>query len=355
MTTTADIVVRRCTVRVVRHGGWSWGPQPRRLVDQVIAALPGLIAARLGDLAPDGEPDVEITEPIRIAVSVRLADLLAGRFDPLRHVATAAEPLPEPGPAPGPMSATATSRPGTPSPWGHTSAISAHHQPETLMQFLTGLFERGELDHFLALLPVGTLEVWYQTLAALPAVAPASRAGPAVLPDMATDRLQAGSSHLATDVPALQPEAVASREADRLRQLRDAIGAIAARAGRLGTAGPRQPDDPPAGLSVRQTSTELASTGPQPPHTGTAPGAAASAPSAAAAADVASAPGAAITADVASASCHRRRRRLRRRRLRAWGRHHRGRRLRAAVPAAGPPGADRLPFGARTGTAGRRP
>ena len=300
MTTTSDIVVRRCAVRVVRHGGWSWGPQPRRLVDQVLAALPALIAARLGDLAQDGEPDVEITEPIRIAVSVRLPDLLAGRFDPLRHVATAAEPLPEPGPAPGPMSATATSRPGTP-PWGHTSAIPAHHQPETLMQFLTGLFERGELDHFLALLPVGTLEAWYQTLAALPAVAPASRAGPAVLPDMATDRLPGGSRHLTTDVSALQPEAVASRDADRLRQLRDAIGAIAARAGRLGAAGPRQPDDPPAGLPVRQTSTESASNGPQPSHTGTAPEAAASAPRAAAAADVASAPGAAITADVASA------------------------------------------------------
>jgi len=46
--TPADIVVRRCAVRVVRHGGWSWGPQPQRLVDQVLAALPSLIAARLG-------------------------------------------------------------------------------------------------------------------------------------------------------------------------------------------------------------------------------------------------------------------------------------------------------------------
>ena len=58
-------------MRVVRHGGWSWGPQPRRLVDQVLAALPGLIAERLADLAPDGaSEDVEITEPVRIVVSL---------------------------------------------------------------------------------------------------------------------------------------------------------------------------------------------------------------------------------------------------------------------------------------------
>ena len=95
--TPADIVVRRCTVQVVRHGGWSWGPQPRRLVDQVLAALPGLIAERLADLAPDdASQDVEITEPVRVAVSLPLADLLSGRFDGLPHAAVAMEPLPIP-------------------------------------------------------------------------------------------------------------------------------------------------------------------------------------------------------------------------------------------------------------------
>src|SRR5260370_4449891 len=102
MTTTGDIVIRRCAVRVVRHGGWSWGPQPRHLVDQVLAALPGLIAERLGDLAPDGGPDVEITEPVRLVASLTLADLLAGRFDPLPHAPVAAGPLPAPSPVPQP-------------------------------------------------------------------------------------------------------------------------------------------------------------------------------------------------------------------------------------------------------------
>src|SRR5579859_2964920 len=93
MITSADIVVRRCTVQVVRHGGWSWGPQPRRLVDQVLAALPGLIAERMAHLVPDGASgNVEITEPLRIAVSLSLADLRAGRFGALDHVAAVAEP-----------------------------------------------------------------------------------------------------------------------------------------------------------------------------------------------------------------------------------------------------------------------
>ena len=75
---------------MVRHGGWSWGPQPQRLVDQVLAALPGLIAERLADLAPDdASEDVEITEPVRITVSLPLADLLSGRFDALQHAAMA--------------------------------------------------------------------------------------------------------------------------------------------------------------------------------------------------------------------------------------------------------------------------
>jgi hypothetical protein len=107
MAATSDIVVRRCTVRVVRHGGWSWGPHPRRLVDQVLAALPGLIEAHLAGLAPDGTPeDVEITEPVRIAVALTLADLQAGRFDPLQHVAVATEPLPRPLPVPDPAPPT---------------------------------------------------------------------------------------------------------------------------------------------------------------------------------------------------------------------------------------------------------
>ena len=177
----------------------------------------------------------------------------------------------------------------------------------TLIQFLGGLFERGELDQFLALLPVDTLEAWYQSLTALPRPERrATRAGAAVLPDMATDRLPGGSSHLTTDVSALQPEAVPLPGTPTGPGNCGTPSAPSRRgpADELGAAGPRQPDDPAAGFPVRQTSAELGISGPQPSHVGTAPGGpprAASAPRAAAAADVASAPGAVIAADVASA------------------------------------------------------
>ncbi|MDW6066223.1 hypothetical protein SAZ11_61180 [Streptomyces sp. FXJ1.4098] len=65
---TGDITVHRCTVTVVRRGGWSWGPDPRGLVRQVVDALPELLADHFAErLAGDG-PDVEITEPLTVTV-----------------------------------------------------------------------------------------------------------------------------------------------------------------------------------------------------------------------------------------------------------------------------------------------
>lgn len=71
-----EIVVRHCSVEVVRNGGWSWGPDPDRLVRRVVDALPGLLAERFADQITAGA-DVEITEPVRLDVSAPLADLLA--------------------------------------------------------------------------------------------------------------------------------------------------------------------------------------------------------------------------------------------------------------------------------------
>jgi len=269
-TATADIVVRRCTVQVVRHGGWSWGPQPRRLIDQVLAALPGLIAARLADLAPDGPPDAEITEPVRIVVSLPLADLLVGRLDPLRHATVPAEPLPQPPPAPALAQPQAPVRPSGPPLSERMPALHARTQPVTLAQFLARLFERGELGQFLALLPVHTLEAWYRSLTAPPAEAPGTRPGVAAFPAMPAGRLPGGAGDPVTDVPAPPPGVAAAQEAGRSRQLRDAIAAIAARASRQTQAHPLQPGDPAAGFHHRQGPGGPESAGPQPPHVGAA-------------------------------------------------------------------------------------
>jgi hypothetical protein len=71
-----DIEVRSCTVRVVRRDGWSWGASPRRLLDEVLAAVPVLIADALAAAVPDGA-EGEVPEPVQVTVPVRRADLLA--------------------------------------------------------------------------------------------------------------------------------------------------------------------------------------------------------------------------------------------------------------------------------------
>ncbi len=258
MTATGDIVIRRCAVRVVRHGGWSWGPQPRRLVDQVLGALPGLIAERLADLAPDGaSEDIEITEPVRITVSLPLADLLSGRFDALQHVAMASGSLPELAPVSGPALQQVPARPHRTPFAQRTPHPDARAQPTTLAEFLGRLYERGELARFLALLPVRTLEAWYQSLTVPLAERPSTRFE-------AGDRLADGTSHLTAHGPDQPTRVAATQEISRSRQLRDAISAIAARISHGNRPGPGATDDLAPGLHDRLAPAAAASAGSQP-------------------------------------------------------------------------------------------
>jgi hypothetical protein len=71
-----DITLRRCTVRVVRRGGWSWGREPRQLVNDVVRALPALLAAELRRHLP-ADADGEISAPLRIDVKIGLRELRA--------------------------------------------------------------------------------------------------------------------------------------------------------------------------------------------------------------------------------------------------------------------------------------
>ena len=70
----AEVVIRRCMMRVVRHGGWSWGRAPRQLADDAVRALPALVAAELERLLPD-DAEGEIAAPLRVEVKTTLADL----------------------------------------------------------------------------------------------------------------------------------------------------------------------------------------------------------------------------------------------------------------------------------------
>lgn len=81
----AEVVIRRCVMRVVRHGGWSWGRAPRQLADDAVRALPALVAAELERLLP-ADAEGEITAPLRVEVKTTLAGLarwarLSARMD----------------------------------------------------------------------------------------------------------------------------------------------------------------------------------------------------------------------------------------------------------------------------------
>jgi hypothetical protein len=71
----AEITIRRCQVRVVRRGGWSWGPDPKNLADRVVRAIPALIREHLSRLGDIGE-DIDILAPVRVTLRLRQAEFL---------------------------------------------------------------------------------------------------------------------------------------------------------------------------------------------------------------------------------------------------------------------------------------
>jgi hypothetical protein len=150
--TAGEITVRRCVVRVTRRGGWSWGPDPRSLVQQAIDALPDLLAAQYDEhLAGDG-PDLEITEPV--VLSVRWEEPRSpGRFRPAEVMV--GSPAVVAMVAPVPTFATTEA--------GMAELTPVGRVPSPLMLF-GELAERGELATLLALLPVETLRVYLSAL-----------------------------------------------------------------------------------------------------------------------------------------------------------------------------------------------
>lgn len=72
-----DVTVDRCTLRIVRHGGWSWGAAPNTLLQSAIKVLPELIARELGQFWTEGDDDYEIAAPVRISIPIRLHELQA--------------------------------------------------------------------------------------------------------------------------------------------------------------------------------------------------------------------------------------------------------------------------------------
>lgn len=154
--TTGEIAVHHCTVTVVRSGGWSWGPDPRGLVDQVVDALPEALQDHFAEhLAGDG-PDVEITEPVTVTVRTgRRGWSGPGELPFEVQVAPVrVAEVPDDDASAGQPASFEESFAPTRTPWS---------APPTAALF-TELAERGELDAFLALLPDHSLYAYLLAL-----------------------------------------------------------------------------------------------------------------------------------------------------------------------------------------------
>jgi hypothetical protein len=72
--------IRQCTLRLRRKGGWSWGPDPNRLLLLATQALPGLIAEKLAHLLVDQEEPLTIGR-LSIRVQAKLSELAELQFE----------------------------------------------------------------------------------------------------------------------------------------------------------------------------------------------------------------------------------------------------------------------------------
>ncbi|MGW0880227.1 hypothetical protein [Streptomyces sp. NPDC002671] len=145
-----EITVHRCTVTVVRRGGWSWGPDPRGLVRQVTDILPELLADHFAQQLTGDGPDLEITEPVTVTVR------LGGTGWPGRSHAPAEVHF-----APVAMVQVPGEAPAQGLSFEESFAAEAAVRDAPSAAALFGeLAERGELDALLALLPEETLQVY---------------------------------------------------------------------------------------------------------------------------------------------------------------------------------------------------
>ncbi len=170
-----NVTIHRCQLRIVRHGGWSWGPDTERLLQAAMRGIPDLIGRRLAAVWADGTgtEDVNITRTVKLEVTARMMELVAlgARLVELPEVPGGSTAALEERIAQAVVSSfaedLASIRPGgaaqSPALIQQATAIGSAHG--ALPQILADWWRDGELAARLALFSVSALETWYMALA----------------------------------------------------------------------------------------------------------------------------------------------------------------------------------------------
>jgi hypothetical protein len=171
---SADVLIHRCTLRLVRRGGWSWGASPERLLAAAVKELPRLVAERLAALWP-AELEREIAAPARLDVRMSLRELAAlamqslpaSQQDSMSHealrarvdaavrelVACYAAPLD-----------AAVETPSTQSAASPDATLAADPHEGAVLRALLEWHRAGRLAAMLVAFPIAALEAWHAAL-----------------------------------------------------------------------------------------------------------------------------------------------------------------------------------------------
>lgn len=82
---TGDVRIGRCSVRIRRRGGWSWGPDPQALVGQALAAVEAAVLQAMESRDVPADRDVVVPGPL----AVRLHGDLRAQPDAVTAIAEA--------------------------------------------------------------------------------------------------------------------------------------------------------------------------------------------------------------------------------------------------------------------------
>ena len=174
----SDIFIDRCTLRLVRRGGWNWGSDPARMVRQIMRLLPELIAKKLSGLGRD-EEHREFSAPVRVSIRIRLSDLssalgsetvfsgaeeapieklLGERVESALRAATGSSNQPTP------LGQERRALPLAPEPDGDQMRGSSHPTGAALMHMLVCWHRNNALERRLSVLTAAILESWCEHL-----------------------------------------------------------------------------------------------------------------------------------------------------------------------------------------------